>query len=75
MLFDSHSHMYSVKFDDDRQEVFNRIKEAGVSYVMNVGADLETSLKAIEYAQKYEMFYASVGCHPHDASRMDEDHR
>lgn len=73
MLFDSHSHMYSVKFDEDREDVFNRIKEAGVDYVLNAGADLETSMKAIEFAKKYEMFYASVGCHPHDVKDLDEE--
>lgn len=73
MLFDSHSHMYSVKYDNDREEVFNRIKQAGVAYVLNAGADLETSLKAVDFAQKYEMFYASVGCHPHDVKDLDEN--
>ncbi len=73
MLFDSHSHMYSVKFDNDREEVFRRIKEAGVEYVLNAGADLETSMKAIEYAQNYDMFYATVGCHPHDVKDLDEE--
>ncbi len=72
MLFDSHSHMYSVKFDGDREEVFKRIKEADVRYVLNAGADLETSMKAIDFAQKYEMFYASVGCHPHDVKDLDD---
>ncbi len=73
MLFDSHSHMYSAKFDQDREDVFKKIKEAGVEYVLNAGADLETSYKALEYAKKYEMFYASVGCHPHDVKEMDDE--
>lgn len=73
MLFDSHSHMYSVKFDEDRDEVFKRIQEAGVKYVLNAGADLETSMRAIDFAQRYNMFYASVGCHPHDVKDLDEE--
>lgn len=73
MLFDSHSHMYSVKFNEDREEVFNRIKEAGVKYVLNAGTDLETSMQAIDLAKKYDMFYASVGCHPHDVKDLDEE--
>lgn len=73
MLFDSHSHMYYSNFDEDRDEIFKRIQEAGVKYVLNAGADLETSMKAIELAQKHEMFYASVGCHPHDVKELDEE--
>lgn len=72
MLFDSHSHMYSGNFMDDREEVFQRIKDAGVSYVLNAGSDLESSVQAIELAGRYDMFYAAVGCHPHDVKDMDE---
>ncbi len=73
MLFDSHAHMYSVKFDKDRDEVFKRIQEAGVKYILNAGADLETSMKAIDFARRYDMFYASVGCHPHDVKELDDE--
>lgn len=72
MLFDSHSHMYSVKFKEDKEEVFKRIKDADVAYVLNAGADLDTSVRAIELAQEYDMFYASVGCHPHDVKDLDD---
>lgn len=73
MLFDSHSHMYSKNFNQDREAVFKKIREAGVEYVLNAGADLETSLKACELSEKYDFFYNSVGCHPHDAKHMDDE--
>ncbi len=73
MLFDSHSHMYYKEFRKDMGQVLERMEQADVKYVLNAGADLETSLQAIEMAEKYEGFYASVGCHPHDVKGMDDE--
>ncbi len=73
MLFDSHAHLNSEKYTDDLDEVVKRIEMAGISYVMDVGFDLESSVLAVSHAQKYPWCYAAVGCHPHDAKTMDED--
>ncbi|GAB6086085.1 TatD family hydrolase [Alkaliphilus crotonatoxidans] len=73
MLFDSHAHIDDSRFDQDREELIARAKEAGVSYILNPGADLATSVKAVNLAEKYEMVYSAVGVHPHDVKEMDED--
>lgn len=72
MLFDSHAHLDDSRFDRDRDEVIKRAKENGISYIMNPGADFESSVKSVELANKYDMFYAAVGVHPHDAETMDD---
>lgn len=72
MLFDSHAHIDDKRFDNDRDEVIERAKEAGVKYIMNPGADFESSDRAVKLAEKYDMVYAAVGIHPHDASSMDD---
>lgn len=72
MLFDSHAHLDARKFDNDRDDVIIRAKESGVSYIMNPGADFESSVKSVELASKYDMIYAAVGVHPHDAKTMDD---
>ncbi len=73
MLFDSHCHLDDSRYDDDRDQVFARAAEAGVRYVVNPGADLETSRNAVAMAAKHPNVYATVGVHPHDAKDMDED--
>ncbi len=73
MLFDSHAHLNSEKYANDLDEVVKRIEEASLSYVMDVGFDLESSVLAVGHAQKYPWCYAAVGCHPHDAKSMDEN--
>lgn len=73
MLFDSHAHLDSRKFDRDRHRILKNAKADGLSYIMNVGADLGSSIKSINLAEKYDMIYASVGVHPHDVKDMDDD--
>lgn len=73
MLFESHAHIDDSRFDQDRDEIIQRAKDAGLSYILNPGADLGTSVKAVNLAEKYEMVYAAVGVHPHDVKDMDED--
>lgn len=73
MLIDSHAHLDDKRFDKDRDEIIKNLKNNDVSIVINPGADLASSIKAVALAQKYENIYAAVGIHPHDAKTMDDD--
>lgn len=73
MLFDSHAHINDERFDFDREKVCKQIEDSQMSYVMDVGFDFESSIKAIEDAKKYPWCFAAVGCHPHDTKNMDEE--
>lgn len=70
---DIHSHVNFSAFDEDREAVMVRAREAGV-VVINVGTQIDTSRKAVEMANKYENTYAIIGLHPihTDASYHDE---
>ncbi len=71
MYFDSHAHLDGQRFDADRDEVFQELKNHGVSRIMNVGCDLESSERSIALAETYDFVYASVGSHPDDADHVD----
>jgi TatD DNase family protein len=77
MLIDSHCHLDSDQFDEDREAVIARALESGVSKMVAIGTgngppDLQAGIRL---AEKYEAFYATVGVHPHDASKpFDRDH-
>lgn len=71
MLVDSHAHLDFPQFDADRQAVVERAVAAGVGLVVNVGADLASSERAVALATEYEPVYAAVGVHPHDAKTLD----
>lgn len=66
MIFDSHTHVYSSKFEDDREAMFLRARDAGVTRMLVVGTNVESSRIALEYAHKHEHIWASVGIHPCD---------
>ena len=64
MLFDTHAHYDDKRFDEDRDEILSSMPKNGVGLILNPGCDIETSKKAIEYAEKYSHVYAAVGIHP-----------
>jgi TatD DNase family protein len=75
---DIHSHVNFKAFDEDRAEVMARANEAGV-IVINVGTQVDTSLKAVEMANEYPDVYAIIGLHPihtgasyHDEKELGE---
>jgi TatD DNase family protein len=70
-LVDSHCHLDDKQFDPDRNEVIERALEAGVERMMAIGTgsgppDLEAALRL---ARQHGFIYATVGVHPHDASK------
>ena len=50
----------------------SKATDSQISYVMDVGSDLETSLRAVEHAALYPWCYAVVGYHPHEAKDMGQ---
>lgn len=73
MYFDTHAHLDDEKFDADREEIIEHIKSEGVSLVVNIGADMESSKTTVELAEKYDFIYAAVGVHPYDEPDLTDD--
>ncbi len=73
MYFETHAHYDDKKFDEDRNEILNSLKENNIKYVVNVGADMKSSYDSIKLSQEYDFIYASVGVHPHEARNMKEE--
>lgn len=63
MYFDTHVHLNSEKYENIDLIVENAIKN-GVSKMIVVGYDIETSQKALEIASNFDFIYAAVGIHP-----------
>lgn len=73
MFFDSHAHLDDGRFDDDRDLVISSLKNEGIDFFINVGADIKGSRNSLLLAEKYDFVYASCGVHPHDTDSMTED--
>ena len=70
-LVDSHCHLDDSKFDADREQAIERALAAGVTRMLAIGTgdgppDLRT---AIRQAERYPFMFATIGVHPHDASK------
>lgn len=68
-IFDTHTHLDAEAFDEDREEVLERARAAGVSRILTVGASngFESAENALQLADTFNFVWASVGIHPHDA--------
>lgn len=73
MYFDTHAHFDDEKFDENRDILIEEMHSNGVDYIINIGADMESSVKSIELAKKYDFIYAAVGVHPHEVENMTEE--
>jgi TatD DNase family protein len=64
-LIDSHCHINDKQFDADREAAIERALSAGVGHMMVIDAP--------EFAEAHECMYATIGVHPHEASKATED--
>ena len=72
MLIDSHVHLDDKRYDGDRDRLIKSLRDDGLELVINIGADLQTSIASVSLAEKYDQVYAVVGVHPHSAKEVDE---
>lgn len=71
-LIDSHAHLDNEQFNEDREEVLNRIKD-NLDFAVNIGYDLASSKKSVEFAKNYDFIYAVVGIHPDDIGEYSDE--
>jgi TatD DNase family protein len=70
-LTDTHCHLNLNTFQDDLEAVIERALAAGVQRILVPGIDLESSLLAVELAQRHPILFAAVGIHPSSAAEFD----
>jgi len=70
MIFDSHAHYDDEAFDEDREEVLDKIQKAGVARALNCGADISGSEKTLKLIEKYDFIYGAVGVHPESCDEV-----
>ncbi len=80
MLVDSHAHLDSSRYDDDRDAMLHRAWEAGVGTVLSIGIGdgPDTMDRALDLSRRYAgqpgvpRILATAGIHPHEARLADE---
>lgn len=71
-LIDSHAHLDNAQFDEDRAEVLKRVEE-NLEFAVNIGYDIHSSRRSVDYAHKYDFIYAVVGVHPIDIEGYSDE--
>ena len=73
MIFDTHVHYDDPAFDEDRDSLIASLEKSGIGNVVDIGASIDTTRKALELAHKYDFVYAAVGVHPSEVEELTED--
>jgi len=72
MLIDTHTHLDDARYNDDREAMIARAREAGVDTFITIGCDLATSQSAVALADQHAFVYASIGVHPHEVKHVQD---
>src|SRR5208282_5502134 len=85
LLIDSHAHLDSPRYADDREAMLSRAWEAGVGAVLSIGigegpAEMHQALDICreynaqrEKGVKLPKLYASAGIYPHNTTQADDN--
>ena len=76
-MIDTHAHLNLKAFQKDYQEVISRSFDHGVTAIINVGVNFETSKRACEIAREFESaswrkeikIFSTIGLHPSEINQ------
>lgn len=71
MLIDTHAHLHMKHFDNDRTELYDRIRK--MKFILNISTSPEDFDEALDVGKALENVYISIGVHPHDALKVSND--
>lgn len=72
-MLDSHCHLNDDKLFPRREGIVKSAKEVGVTTLLCVGWDLDSSKKALQIAHEFDGVYAAIGLHPENIAGAPSD--
>ena len=72
MIIDSHVNLHAPQFDEDREAVIARAREAGVQIMVEISDRLATFEATHGLAMAHDDIWATVGVHPHEARHYED---
>ena len=73
MIFDTHAHYDDEAFDDDREQLLERMRNRGVEYIVNVGASMASCKSTIGLIRRFPYVYGALGVHPDEVAELTDD--
>lgn len=67
MIIDSHVNLHAPQFDEDRDQVIARARQAGVRLMVEISDKLSTFEATHALAMAHDDIWCTVGAHPHEA--------
>jgi len=74
-FYDTHAHLDYPEFEKDFPEIIARAGAAGITKLISIGTNLDSSRRAVRLAESFPMIYAAVGWHPGEALEAPDDLR
>lgn len=72
-LFDSHCHLTSESLLEDRREVLERARSAGVTRLVSIASHVADAREALALARATPGVWSTAGVHPHEAGGAAAD--
>ena len=74
MIFETHAHYDDARFDEDRELLLKEtLPAAGIGYVMNIAADMDSVQTTDALTEKYDYVYGALGVHPEAVETLTEE--
>ena len=70
-IFETHAHYDDEWYDEDRKELLSGLLDTDISFITNIGADIETSKNSVKLTDEFERVLAAVGVHPDNISCIE----
>jgi len=75
VFYDTHAHLDYPDFANELPEIISRAEVVGISRIISIGTDFESSRRAIKLAEQFPGVFAVVGWHPSSAVEAPDDVR
>src|SRR5258708_36793920 len=75
MFYDTHAHLDYPDFSEELPQVVARAAEAGITKIISIATNLESSRRVLQIAEQFPNVFAAIGCHPSDAAEAPDDLR
>jgi len=74
-FYDTHAHLDFPDFAQEVPQLVARAAAAGITRIISIGTDLESSARAVASAEAHPAVFAVVGWHPNEAVSAPKDFR
>jgi len=74
-FYDTHAHLDYPDYAPDLTDAIERARAAGITKIISIGTDLESSARAVKLAERFDGVFAAVGWHPSNAHEAPDDIR